>query len=179
MKHHRVPLTWQPTWTDQIEKWTALKIRQNIWRFEHTEGFDDVMQDAKLLFLSLAKVYSIVNKDSHFFSLYKTSLLRRFIDKSRIKTRSPVDYTVCSEDIELQIEGHLPNYGWANVLLDEMPSELKIVLGALTSGRVRLKLDRPTKHLRFRENLNMRLRRKFSLATKDPVGDLKNYFLKP
>lgn len=72
--------------------------------------------------------------------------------------------------------GYAINAGQINLLLEEMPDELKIVLGALTTGRVRLKLDRPTTSTRHRENYNMRLRRRFNLSMDNPVGELRDYF---
>lgn len=135
------------------------------------------MQEARLLFLTLEKKYPVVNEIRHFFALYKTSLLRTFINKARTKQRSAIDQEVNTEDVAglMRLQG-TPNYGHVNLLLEEMPDELKIVLRALTTGRLRLKLDRPAKTLRHRENHNMRLKRRFSLKSMDPVGDLRGYF---
>lgn len=174
----RALLSWRPTWTSQIEGWAAKQIKANMWRFDRAEDFDDLMQDARLLFFVLGKKYPIVNEQAHFFALFRTSLSRMFIDKSRIKQKSVIDQNTCADEIveDLQLHG-TPNYGFVNLLLDEMPDELKIVLRGLTTGRVRLKLDRPAKKLRHRENHNMRLKRRFSLTSEDPVGDLRNYFV--
>lgn len=135
------------------------------------------MQDARLLFFTLQKKYPLVNEAPHFFALYRTSLTRAFIDKTRKLLRSAIDQEVDATEVveDLQLTG-MPNYGYFNLLLEEMPDELKLVLGALTTGRVRLKLDRPTKTLRRRENHNMRLKRRLLLSSKDPVGDLRCYF---
>lgn len=169
---------WRPIWNDKIDGWTSYQIRKNLWRFDKADDFDDVMQEAKLLFFTLGKKYPIVNEAAHFFALYKTSLSRMFIDKARLKQRSVINQDVCADDVaaDLQLEGNLPNCGYANLLLNELPDELKIVLRALTTGRIRLKLDRPAKKFHSRENHNMRLRRRFSLTSTDPVGDLRGYF---
>lgn len=173
---YRSKPVWQPTWTPKIESWTAGKIKENTWRFDALHDFDDVMQEARILFWKLEKMYPIVNEPSHFFALYKTSLLRSFTDRSRLKQKSPIDQEVVAEEIALNTESPFQNYGYLNLLLHEMPDELKTVLGALTSGRIRLKLDRPTIAKRHRENHNMRLRRRISMETIDPVGDLRAYF---
>ncbi len=172
----RIKFTWHPTWTKEIERWTANQVRTNLWRFDKaTDGFDDVMQDARILFHKIETEYPIVNETAHFVALYKTSLSRMFVDKSRKKTKSAIDQNLCAEEVAEEIQPHgEPNYGYFNVLLEEMPEELKLVLRALTTGRVRLKLDRPTRSMKQRENLNMRLKRRFpSLTTCDPVGDLQ------
>ena len=171
-------MEWSPVWTAKIESWTAGQIKVNLWRFDAvTEQFDDVMQEARILFWELKKAYPIVNEPAHFFALYKTSLLRRFTDKSRLKQRSAIDQNTCAEDAanQLQLEGNLPNLGYLSLLLEEAPDELKLVLGALTTGRIRLRLDRPTTSKHPRENHNMRLKRRFSLQTTNPVGDLRSY----
>lgn len=150
-----------------------------MWRFDLVEEPSDIMQDARILFWVLSKKYPVVNESKHFFAIYKTSISRMFHDKSRRMQRSAIDQKVCAEEAatELQLEGSLPNYGHLNLLLEEMPDELKMVLRHLTTGRVRLKLDRPSKVLRKRENHNMRLKRLLPLSTNDPVGDLRSYFI--
>lgn len=173
----RATLNWRPEWTQKVESWTAYHINKNLWRFDRIDGFDDVMQQARILFWELSLKYPSVNNPNHFFALYKTSLLRRFTDKARARTRSLIDQDV-SVDLEADttILGYTTNAGQINLLLEEMPDELKIVLGGLTTGRVRLKLDKPTTSTRHRENHNMRLRRRFDLAMANPVGELRNYF---
>lgn len=177
----RVVPTWHPTWTPDIERSASKIIRTWIndpvrkWNLDTAlEGFDDLMQEAKILFLTLERKYPVANNMAHFSSLFRTSLTRALIDKDRARRRKgtipaePIDEVV--DDLCLQ---GIPNYGYFNVLLEEMPSELKLVLRALTSGRVRLKLDRPTP-ARPRENFNMRLKRRFpELTLIDPAGDLQ------
>lgn len=174
---NRILLSWHPTWTIKIEAWAAKQIKSNMWRFDRSEDFDDIMQDARMLFFILGKKYPIVNEQAHFFALFRTSLSRMFIDKSRLKQKSIIDQNVNADEVteELQLHG-TPNFGFVNLLLEEMPDELKTVLRGLTSGRGRLKLDKPTKKLRCRENHNMRLKRRFKLESTDPVGDLRGYF---
>ena len=171
-------MSWHPTWTPEIEKWTAWQIKKNLWRFDKAEGPDDIMQDARLLWIALERKYPIVNEAPHFVALYKTSLTRMFIDKARLRQKSVDCHHEPVEEVaeKFSLEG-TPNFGHLSLLLEEMPDELKTVFRALTTGRVRLKLDRPTKKLRPRENLNMRLKRQLSLTMDDPVGQLRNYLI--
>ena len=173
----RSQLAWHPIWSKQVEIWTSKQVRKNLWRFDRIEEFSDIMQDARVLFFTLEKKYPIVNDMRHFFALYRTSLSRMFIDKARLKEKSVIDQNIFLDEIidTLQLEG-IPNYGHLALLLDELPDELKTVLQALTTGRVRLKVDRPTRTMHQRENYNMRLKRRFSLSMSDPVGELRNYF---
>jgi hypothetical protein len=177
MSKARVKAAWpQPVWTKEIKKWTATQVRLNLWRFDPAiDSFDDVMQEAHILFLTLLKKYPIASEAAHFFTIYKTSLARMFIDKARLRQRSAIDQTVNAEAVieDLQLPG-VSNYGYLNTLLDEMPDELKLVLRALTQGRYRLKVDRLTATSQPRENFNIRLKRQFpSMTLEDPAGDLK------
>jgi hypothetical protein len=160
-------------WTPQIGRWVTAQIIKNLWRFDRVDGFDDVMQEARLLFFKLQRTYPEVDQPAHLFSLFKTSLNRMFIDKARKRQTA-----ITEQPLEECTEGMLPNSPLINgahlsLILEELPSELKTVLGALTSGRVRLMVDRRTKKPRIRENYNQRLKRKFSLTIKNPIGELK------
>jgi hypothetical protein len=165
-----------PVWNIDIEKWTAKKVRENLWRFDPINDFADVMQEARILFWKLEKTYPSVIDAPLFFALYRTSLSRMFIDKARSRALK-IQATACIHDLseEAQPESNLQNYGLLGLIVEELPPELKTVLRVLTSGRVRLKLDKPTKKVRFRENHNMRLKRRYGLAG-NPVSELKNHF---
>jgi len=161
-------------WNKEIELWTSAQIRRNLWRFDKIYEFEDVMQEARILFFKIQKKYSHITEPAHFYTLFRTSLKRMIIDKARKRRRSIVyDPATSAEEIFAGMTEY--NSGHLALILEELPSELKIVLRALTTGRLRLKLDRPTKKLRHRENANMRLRRKYNLSTEDPIGELKAY----
>lgn len=178
----RVLPSWHPTWTKDIERCAAAQIRAWMsdtvrkWNLDPaTEGFDDLLQEARILFYTLEKKYPVANNMAHFSALFKTSLARSLIDRDRTRKRKAKLPSVHIDDVvdDPQLVG-MPNYGYFNVLLEEMPDELKLVLKDLTSGRVRLKVDRPTPPSRPRENFNMRLKRRFpQLTLDDPVGDLQ------
>ena len=175
-KETRKQLVMFSAWSKEIEGWTTKQIAQNLWRFDSSEDHDDVMQEARILFLKIERKYPAVTEPSHLFALYRTAISRMFIDKARARRRRIADKVSIDDVVELP-ESPLQNYGHLSILLEDLSEELKTVLRALTTGRVRLKLDKPTKKLRRRENHNMRLRRKFALTTADPVGELRAYFV--
>jgi hypothetical protein len=144
-----------PEWTPEIEKWTKAQIRANRWRFDRLDEDEDVMQEARLLFHLLQQTYPVATDAPHFFSLYRTSLFRKFHDKSRKKLRTIQDKTV-AEPVDRPCHD---NCAALAILLDELPDELKLAAKFLTTGRVRLKLDKPARKLRQREGLNARLKR--------------------
>jgi hypothetical protein len=167
----RVSPQWRIEWNRKIEIWTLNQVKRNMWRFDPIDTYEDVMQEAKLLFYTLTKKYPIVIEIAIFFTLYKASLSNMFIDKTRKKSKS-IETHELLEDVHLH---GIPNYGYMNLLVDELPDDLKLVLKHLTGGRIRRTLDRPTPKSIPRENHNMRLRRKLPIALIDPVGDLKRF----
>jgi hypothetical protein len=173
MSRARKHLVTFPTWSREIEGWTRKQIKN--WYFGPSEDHDDLMQEARILYWQLENIYPTVTDAPHLFALYRTAFKRRLIDKARKMKRRITDALPIAEVVELP-ESNMQNMGHLSMLLEELPSELKIILRALTTGRVRLKLDKPTKKLRHRENHNMRLKRKFALDMADPVGELKAYF---
>lgn len=175
-RRKRVVPSWHPAWDKNIQGWTASQIRRNMWRFDKSDDFEDVMQEAFMVFMKVERTYPIVNNGAHFFALYKTALRNFFHDKTRALQRT-VPTESMDEIGDPLVEGHMPNLGHLSLILDEMPDELKTVLRALTTGRVRLKLDKSTKKLRQRKNHNARLKRHFHLSSANPVGDLKSYLL--
>lgn len=182
-KRQRVRMAWQPVWTSEIEKWTRYQLQIHLFNCsksttikDNAIGIDDLLQEAKIVFLKLTKTYCIVANEAHFFCLYRTSLSRFLIDRVRAKHRRPSEYLVDDNPAQDRV-GEVTNAGHLKILIEQMPDELKLVLKALTAGRIRLKLNRPTASLRTRENLNTRLRRQLALTSADPVGDLKRYLL--
>lgn len=177
MTRKRVLPLWQPVWSAPIEAWTAKQAKQHKWRFDPADDFDDIMQECRLLFFKLGKKYPLCN-ERHFFALYRTSLFRMFHDKARLRQRSVSMADVTLDDLSESVESPTPNTGYINVILQEMPDELKSVLEALTTGRIRLKLDKPA-GFRRRETHNMRIKRLLRTALSDPAGDLKRYLVNP
>lgn len=156
----------------ELKRWTASKIRSNLWRFDPMHDFDDIMQEALIKYYKLKERYQ-VDSPAHFATLYRTSISRMIIDKARERRKRLADTYLEDVTEEMLPESNLQNLGLTSIILQEMPSELKAAVHLLTSGRVRLKLDKPTKKLRFRENHNMRLQRRLGLA--NAVGTLKAY----
>jgi len=160
-------------WTPELKRWTSFQITKNMWRFDPMYEHDDLMQEALIKFYKLKTKYPDVEKVSHFNALYKTSINNLIIDKARERRKRLAD-TRIDDVLEDQLpESALSNFGATAIILQEMPDELKAAVHLLTSGRVRLKLDRPTKKLRSRENHNARLKRRLGLD--DAVGTLKAY----
>ncbi len=187
-KRVRLHIVWRAEWDGVFEGWTAKFIRRNKWRCDSIDEFDDLMQDAKVIFSRLRHKYPKVVEPKHFMSLYQISIRNYFHDKSRYVRRKRaagiVDATY--EDASRTVSyfdrrmSDLTNPGYMKALIEEMPDELKLVLSTLThTTRRRLRIKQPKSKLplRQRESLNKRLCRTLNLTTTDPVGDLYRYLL--
>lgn len=168
----RLELISYPTWSEVIEKWSLNEIRLNKWRFDASEDTEDLLQDCRILFFKLENFYPTVTDTPLFFTLYKTSIKRMFIDKARKQRRRITGLTPIDDCAENQLPQDSPT-AHLRLILEELPDELKIVLRLLTPKRVRLKVEVPRKY-RVRENFNMRLRQR-GISLNDPIGALKTY----
>ena len=186
MPHHvngcvRESISWRPQWSEIYERWTRKFVSHNLWRCDPvTDDFEDLMQDAKFIFLKLTYAYPAVIDPPQFMSLYKTSIQNYIHDKSRYKRRKDASNVYTSVDAADLFSGRIgetTNVGYVVALLDELPEELKLVLHTLTHGRIRLRIEkRKSTKLRERESLNKKLCRKLNLTTTtDPIGDLYRF----
>jgi hypothetical protein len=155
----RVKLRFTPEWSPIIKNWAAKFVRDNQWRADSIHGFDDLMQDAYLLFVKVSERYPRVMDPKHFMALYKTTLRNNMHDHARYMQRKRVLHEDTSEDVsDLYADrvGELTNGGYISSLLSKAPLDLKRALDLLTQNPPCLN-DAPSK--RRRENLNMKIRR--------------------
>lgn len=130
----RVVRPWRPSWENEIRGWTINYIAKNKWRYEAINDFEDLLQDAYLVFLKVAETYPRVVEAPHFMSLYKTSLTNAFTDKAREYGRKvalideAVDTATCVETVSVEpdvVSGPLL------ALLNNGPEELRLFMDFL------------------------------------------------
>lgn len=173
-KRERPKLNWLPEWDRTVSGWAANFIKKNIWRCDRIDSFEDLMQDAYLVFEKVRRAYPKVTEPKHFMSLFQTSLRNSIHDRSRYMKRKKLVHEDTALDIsELYAEriGEPTNYGQLQIIFNEMPEELHWAL-ALMNNHPELLRTEGSK----RENLNMRLRRLLGLpdGVFDFVGELKH-----
>src|SRR6266704_173488 len=119
-RHVRIKLNFTAEWSPIIRNWAAKHIRDNQWRADSIHGFDDLMQDAYLLFVKVSERYPRVMEPRHFMALYKTSLRNSMHDHARYMQRKRVLHEDTSEDVsDLYADriGDLTNGGYISSLL--------------------------------------------------------------
>ena len=172
---------WKPEWNEAFRGWAINFIRKNRWRCESLHEFEDLLQDAYLVFRRVRASYPQITEPKHFMALYKTAMSNALIDKARYKKQMN-EVLVCEniydEQSELpseRIVGENNNEGYLKVLLDELPEEAKLVLKALSDDKIlealrksdsRSALAKQAGIPKQFENLNM----KFCILLKLPKG---------
>jgi DNA-directed RNA polymerase specialized sigma24 family protein len=80
------PLVFFPRWEGEIEGWACKYIGKNLWRYRPDLEFDDLYQEAYLVFQRVADKYLHVSEPRHLMALFKMAVRRQFIDI--VKARS-------------------------------------------------------------------------------------------
>lgn len=182
---------WQPEWNSAFCGWATNFIRKNKWRCDSAIDFEDLLQDAYLTFRRVKASYPRVTEPKHFMALFKTAMRNEMFDRARY--RQEKQSAILEMDSEAfdylseRIEGE-SNAGPLLALLDELPSEAKLVLAELHNDEtlVKLREKRPQSKLavkaglpKKRENLNDKLCRILNIPKKlDVVGILREALTK-
>lgn len=130
-----------PEWDDALEGYTVKKVASNMWRLKGSE-FEDVMQEARLRFVELCRMYPNVDNASWTMGLYKISL-HNLIHDLAYKDFNRRKYVTLSSDVypdngdeesepfEETIVGDLENDGMLLQALSSAPKEVIAVLSFL------------------------------------------------
>jgi DNA-directed RNA polymerase specialized sigma24 family protein len=156
---------WTPSWEPEIKGWAYNHIAKNKWRLEYINDFEDLLQDAYLVFLKVCDTYPRVVEPAHFMALYKTSLRNFLHDKSREYTRKRdlIDEEFNEEvvgdtkpDIAL---GTTHNDGPFLAMIGAASPELKMLLSFIEDDNNLARLREPQRQQRGqpRMTLNQRL----------------------
>lgn len=128
-----------PIFPGPIEGWTVNYSRRHFWRVERSMEFEDVMQEAYIVFLRCASKYPDVETPQHFMALYKMAWANELIElaKEDTKLRAMVSSTpITPEGEEHQLEpvGELYHDGHLSLLLSQAPKEVLMVLNLFLSA---------------------------------------------
>jgi hypothetical protein len=155
----------QHQWRGPLRQWAAKFIKKNQWRCDRIYEFDDLMQEAYLIFLRISEKYPHVVEPRHFMGLYKIALANWFHDQAaymKRKNTQHVDLNADALELCLGQTGELRHAGLLSILLDEAPQELRLALALLAEHPETLRST--ANHKGHRENLNMKLRRILGLS---------------
>lgn len=158
-----VAAVFAPQWEGPVKRWAIKFIRRNQWRVERINEFDDLLQDACLIFCKVASRYTVVEA-RHFMALFQRAMANSYHDKAKyLKRKREACFADNPPEIDFdRIIGEASNSGYLNALIAEAPDELRCAISAfddpITCAAIRRRPRKTGRH-RKRENLNMRLRR--------------------
>src|SRR5882672_5844221 len=126
-----------PIWDNRFKGWAARFISKNMWRCEGNdpqEKFNDLMQDAYIVFRHILASYPLVSEPSHIMALFKVAMQNEFNDKAKYKQRKQAAEisleTVLNhakgggtqDDFKLiDSLGENNNEGYLRIILSELP----------------------------------------------------------
>ena len=174
-KRLRSKLNWTPKWEGPIRAWSCNFISRNKWRCDPINDFEDLLQDAYLIYLKIVEAYPSVTEPQIFMGLFKMAMTNNMHDNARYVKRKRVVHEETSVDApELATGriGEVTNNGYVSALLAEAPEELQMALDIIENNPEALRGKPKVK--RKRQNLNMRLRRILGFDTAR-LNELRNY----
>jgi hypothetical protein len=132
----RARVVWSPQWRGPIEGYAVRFLKKNQWRFDPLFEFEDLLNDAYLIFAKIAERYPRVVEPRHFMSLFKTALANDMWDKTKAHSRrANATVNVSSEQFQQLAESIATagNSAYLSALLAEAPEEVWFALSTLTS----------------------------------------------
>lgn len=132
-------MSYKPEFKGPIEGWVVNYSRKIHWRIQRTVPWEDMMQEAALVFLKCRGAYPDLDTPQHFMALFKTAWTRRFCDLAAADTADRVlvsENRTSMDDEEYTPDsvGELDTDGELAVKLRQAPSEVLSVLHLFLSA---------------------------------------------
>ena len=124
-------LDWSPKWEGSIQQWAKSFIQQNLWRCDPINEFNDLLQDAYLIYNKICERYPRVIEARHFMALFQRALWNKFHDQARymrLKRRVHEDTIKDVSELYADRIGERTNAGYLSILLADAPKELQVAL---------------------------------------------------
>jgi len=127
-----------PLWKGFIEGFITNFLKKNYWRVESYMTYEDCIQEAQVTFYRLKNKYGNLDHPSHFMALYRTAWTNDFNDYAALATkhRNEVSSEMSEEAKDKQVIGELANDGELSVMIEQAPSDIKLVLQLLLTAPV-------------------------------------------
>lgn len=131
-----------PPFEGTLEGFTKKYLNSHGWRLQSAFEFDDLMQEAYIVYLKCKRAYEgKIDNAAWFMGLYKSSLARRVHDLSKettvINELVPLEQSVNGDDFNLLDVLSLVQSetdGYMEILKRQMPEELRAVFSFLENA---------------------------------------------
>ena len=129
-------IPYRPIWPGPIEGHAVNTVRYYYGRLNAWHEFDDLLQEAYIVFIKCKRAYSgTVDNPAWFMSLFSNSLRNRFINLIRHGPR--YNFVEDLESVSTEAAGDLENDGYLACLLEDLP----MVLSMMTRLAIRDKIS--------------------------------------
>lgn len=119
-----------------FEGWTVKYIAKNLWRMHGQMDFNDMMQEAIVVFLRVHKQYKDrIQNRAHLMRLYQISLVNEFNDLARKTGRFNEVHVTLTDDSPALDE--IATCEWSPEILTKLkcaPAEIKRLLKSVAAG---------------------------------------------
>lgn len=138
----------QVEWDDRFRGWASKFIAKNKWRCDPLDDFNDLMNDAYLVFRYVRASYPLITEPKHLMSLFQRAMINEFHDKSKERSKrvsAEISFeTLVGEDLTLiETLGENNNEGYLRLLLNELPVEVRMALDAFHDDEKLAQLRQP------------------------------------
>lgn len=133
-----------PEFKGPIEGWTVNMLTKQVWRVSRTHSFEEVMQEAYIVFMRCAARYPIVDTPQHFMSLYKRAWTNELNDLSIKASRAAMLVSENHADPEADEAwssdaiGEHENLGQLSTMIRQAPREVLMVINLFLNAPTEL-----------------------------------------
>ncbi len=138
-----IPAKFVPEFKGPIEGWVTNHLKKNAWRALSRMEYEDLMQEANLVFLKLKRKYPDIETPQHFMALYKTAWTNQFTDFTYLDTKHRVvitDSDLGSEESSFvgALPGDLSHDGMLMTAIRQAPAEVQSVVSIFLNAPAEL-----------------------------------------
>lgn len=87
----RVQVVWEPSW-DEVQPAARNIARRSLWRLAPMYDMDDLMQEARIVFLRISRRYPNIIEAPHFMAMFKLAWVNEINTLSNRRTRDAMGH---------------------------------------------------------------------------------------
>lgn len=121
-----------PQFAGPVEGWATNYAAKNFWRVQASMEWDDLKQEAFLIFARCEAKYPQLDTPAHFMSLYKRAWINHLNDLAtadgKLREAQPLVLERDGDEMITDPTGELDNDGYTKILIEQAPREVRMFL---------------------------------------------------
>lgn len=134
-------MSYIPQFTGPIEGWAVNYSKFNLWRVAASMEWEDLMQEAYVVFLRCANKYPELDTPQHFMSLFQRAWINTFTDfahdDSKLRMTAPSIFDADDDNLPEPM-GEVTNDGDLAIMIRQAPREVMMVLNLFLNAPTEL-----------------------------------------